>query len=242
MNHKFGRFLPLMLCSIAVGGILVAWLVHKVTANDAPKIVVCIDPGHPSETNSGRLVQNGSSELEINWQVATKLKKELEKDGRIEVIKTRDSMDEFTRNRNRALIANDHHAALTIHLHCDAGPNHGFTVYYPDGEGEAEGQTGPSPDVLQSSHKAALALHEGMSKVLIGKLKDRGVKGESFTRVGKANGALTTSVFSEVPTVTVEMVFLSNKNDAKFIESDKGQAKMVAALTAGIKNYLKPPT
>jgi N-acetylmuramoyl-L-alanine amidase len=204
------------------------------------QVVVCIDPGHPSESNSGLAVQHGTCETRINWEVALKLQSILAQDKRIKVIKTRNSCNQFLRNRRRALIGNDARASINIHLHCDAGPARGFTVYYPDKEGKAEGKAGPTADVLESSKKAAEIIHSGMSDVLNGVLKDRGIRGESFTRVGKINGALTTSVFSQVPVVTVEMVFLSNRSDAEFIKSDKGQEKMAAALAEGIRDFIKP--
>lgn len=204
------------------------------------QVVVCIDPGHPSETNSGRFPQNGTSELEMNWAVATRLEAVLNHDKRFRAFKVRKSRDEVMRNRQRALIANAAKADLAIHIHCDAGPSHGYTIYYPDRVGRAEGQKGPSQQVLVSSRQAAFAVHEGMEKDLVGVLRDRGVKNENFTKIGHAIGALTTSVFSEVPTITVEMVFLNDVHDANFIKSQSGQEKMAQALADGIAIYLRP--
>jgi N-acetylmuramoyl-L-alanine amidase len=200
--------------------------------------VVVIDPGHPSETNSGRHHVNCTSELDINWDVALKLQSLLGKDTRLQVIRARGSRDQFQLNHDRARIANDAHANLTIHLHCDAGPSHGYTIYYPDREGHAEGQTGPTEKVLHDSRKLAYTLHGGMAQALTGSLHDRGVKGETFTRIGRINGGLTVSIFSQVPTVTVEMVFLNNRSDAQFIKSEAGQERMAHALARGIVDYL----
>lgn len=220
------------------------WLIggrlHQPGEQPAPQVVVCIDPGHPSETNSGRVIQNGVSELEINWAVALKLETILKRDSRIAVIKTRESMDEFTRNRDRAIIGNSAGAALNIHLHCDAGPSRGFTTYYPDREGKSLEKRGPSRDVIESSEAAAWIIHSEMAMELNGLLRDRGIKGESHTRIGRINGALTTSIWSEIPTVTVEMVFLSNRSDAAFIKTEEGQWKMAQALARGIKAFIKP--
>src|SRR5215207_4746547 len=47
----------------------------------AAKTVVCIDPGHPSEVASGRTVQHGTSETRVAWEVALKLREELEAKG-----------------------------------------------------------------------------------------------------------------------------------------------------------------
>jgi N-acetylmuramoyl-L-alanine amidase len=203
-----------------------------------PKVVVCIDPGHPSETNSGAIAQHGTAEVYINWVVALKLKQLLEQDGRIQVVLTRAKQDTFTRNRDRAHIANAAHASLAIHLHCDAGPSHGFTVYYPNKRGKSEGKKGPSRWVIIESWKAAVAVHQGLVHVV--NRRDRGLKGESKTRIGQVNGGLTYSIWSEVPSVTVEMVFLSNRYDAAYIKSYSGQDQMARGLALGIETYLKP--
>jgi N-acetylmuramoyl-L-alanine amidase len=79
-----------------------------------------------------------------------------------------------------------------------------------------------------------------MAQVLAGVLKDGGVRGDSKTFVGSKQGALTGSIFSQVPAVLVEMVVLSNKEDAEFIKTEDGQMKMAKAIAEGIKLYLKP--
>ncbi len=200
--------------------------------------VVCIDPGHPTENNSGRTVQNGTTELAVNWEVAGALQSLLAEDGRIRVVKTRARRDQFMRTRERARVANACRADLALHLHCDTGAGSGYTVYYPDRRGRAEGRTGPSPAVIRASRQAALAVHKGMARVLRGALPDQGIRGESRTHLGRRIGVLPSSVFSEVPTVTVEMVFLSNPRDARFIRSAAGRRKMAEALAAGVREAL----
>ena len=199
--------------------------------------VVCIDPGHPSETNSARTVQNGTTELKMNWEMAGKLADALRSKG-IETVLTRKSRDEFVRNHTRAAIANDCQADLSLHLHCDAGPGRGYTIYYPNKQGTLEGRTGPPPRIIESSRHAAYLLHGGMASKLRGWLHDRGVRGDDRTKIGRATGTLTVSAFSEVPTVTVEMCFLSNRRDADFIKSQGGQAMMARALANGVVGYL----
>ncbi len=236
-------WLPWLIMALIIGACgVIVWLQWSILLrHNRPHVrtrpIVCIDPGHPSETNSARIPQHGTTELEMNWEMARSLRTALREKG-IDVVMTKRSRDQFVRNHIRAFIANDCHADLAIHLHCDAGPGRGYTIYYPNRQGTIEGFTGPSAEVIDSSRRAAYALHSGMSAILTGALRDRGVKGDDKTKIGRSTGVLTTSCFSEVPTVTVEMCFLNNLHDNRFIQSPAGQAKMTRALANGIATYL----
>jgi hypothetical protein len=110
------------------------------------------------------------------------------------------------RNAERAHIANDGGAALMVRLHCDVGSGTGFTLYFPDRQGTAEGRTGPTRAVMERSRRAALVLDSAMAAELAPRyLRDGGVLGDSRTAIGSRQGALTGSIFSRVPVVTVEM-------------------------------------
>ncbi len=200
--------------------------------------IVVIDPGHPSEISSGKGLQHGVTELDINWQVSRKVVERLAKGGKVRPIMTRDVKDRMTRNRARSKIANDSRAALMVRLHCDTGSSSGFTVYFPDAQGTSEGFTGPSMEVIASSAIAARALHQALAEVLSGKLRDGGIKTDRQTAVGGKLGALIGSIFSEVPVVTLEMVYLSNASDAAFISKPENQDLMADAVEKGILRFL----
>jgi len=204
----------------------------------SPGLVVCLDPGHPSEVSSGKGMTNGVTELDMNWQVSEKLAALLAQIPGLKVVKTRQVRDQLTTNRERAEIANRAGAALLLRLHCDSGKGSGFAFYYPDQQGKKQGVVGPSSQVIAASRKAAQAVHAGMAKTLAGALKDNGIRGDSSTYIGRKQGALTGSIFSQVPVVTVEMVFLDNKADAAFIKSPQGQQRLAQALAEGVKLYL----
>jgi N-acetylmuramoyl-L-alanine amidase len=208
---------------------------------ESVRTVVCIDPGHPSEVASGRNVQNGTSEAHVDWVVATKLRAALEARG-YEVVLTKSSEEELVRNKDRALIANRARAALMIRLHCDASAERGFAVYYPDRPGKAkDGTTGPARDVVEGSRRAAEAVHAGLAEGLKGALNDNGVRTDYQTKVGREQGgALTGSIFSEVPVVTIEMVVLSDPADAEFIKAEEGQRRMAEAIADGVARFVAP--
>jgi N-acetylmuramoyl-L-alanine amidase len=73
-----------------------------------------------------------------------------------------------------------------------------------------------------------------------GRLKDGGVRGDSKTLVGSRQGALTGSIFSDIPVVLIEMVTLSNAHDARFIKSDEGKDLMARAIADGVQRFVRP--
>jgi N-acetylmuramoyl-L-alanine amidase len=99
------------------------------------------------------------------------------------------------------------------------------------------GFKGPSTQVMDASKALATAVAKGMKGTLAGILPQRGLFDESHTAVGASQGALTFSIFSRIPTITIEMVVLSNKGDAAYIKTEAGQQKMAEAIAAGITAY-----
>ncbi len=202
-------------------------------AQTAKPFSVVIDPGHPSETAAGAEA-NGLSENRINWQVANRLATRLSKMG-ITTYLTKRSENQKVTNRDRAEMANNVNASLLIRLHCDAGGGSGYSWYYPDRAGTKYGVTGPPKAVQLQSKRAAWVLNEAMKPVLKGYLKANSIKTDAQTGVGgKQGGVLTGSIFARVPTALIEMAFITNKRDARFIGSAAGQEKMAEALAKGI--------
>ena len=214
--------------------------VHQPNTNaPTPEVkprIVCIDPGHPSEVHNGATVQNGATEVHIAWVVALKLQRILEAQG-FKVVLTKSHEEQLVTNKERAQIANTSEAMSMVRLHCDASADKGFALYFPDQQATKDGVTGPSENVIEQSKDLAETIHVEMSKELNGILKDGGVRPDSETFVGSQQGVLTASIFSQVPIVTIEMVVLSNKDDAEFIKTEDGQEKMAQAIAGGIQAF-----
>jgi N-acetylmuramoyl-L-alanine amidase len=224
--------------AIAVGVLILALLVlaaARAFSADVPTIV--IDPGHPSEVSDGATRLHGTTEVHEAWEIALLLRTLLEQSG-LRVVLTKSRERELVRNRTRAEIANRANATLMVRLHCDAAAGSGFALYHPDRKGHTQGVTGPDERILAESGRAAREMHDGMAPVLAGRLHDNGVKGDSKTFVGGKQGALTGSIFSRVPVVTVEMVVLTNPSDAALIRTPYGEALMARALARGVLAYL----
>ena len=201
----------------------------------APK-VVCIDPGHPSEVGVGTQGKR-LTELHANWTVAVRLRGLLVRDG-YRVVMTKGSEREYVRNRRRAEIANGAKADLMVRLHCDASPRLGFAVYYPDRQGTAEGRTGPAAEVIRRTAPLARRFHAALAAGLRGEMADQGLMSDTRTAVGGRQGALTGSIFSEVPVVLVEMATITLEHDEAFMLSEAGERRMAAALAAGVEAAL----
>lgn len=207
------------------------------TALPLQGFVICLDPGHPSEASTGTVSRDGKlTERHVNWLIAQRLTLMLQADGGI-VVPTKTREGEIVTNRRRAEIANAVHADLLLRLHCDSGEQSGFATYFPDRQGRRFGITGPSSGVIRASLIAASVFQPAVIGALHGTLRDAGVKGDSQTAIGGRQGALTGSIFSHVPALTVEMCVLTNAHDYKFIRTPAGQEQMAQALRAGVKAY-----
>jgi len=201
-----------------------------------PPVIVCLDPGHPSEVGRGARGRH-LTEITAAWQVALRTKRFLERAG-IRAVLTKRRESQFVANRARAEIANRAGAALMVRLHGDSEGGSGFAVYVPDRAGLSGGVRGPSPAVLRSSHIAGRAFHAALSPHLQGLLSDRGLHPDTATAVGSRQGALTGSVFSHVPVVLIEMGVLTNPRDEAVLASESGQERMAGAIAAATRAAL----
>jgi len=206
---------------------------HKRTS----QIVVCIDPGHPSDYSQGTRGSR-TTEIAVNWLYAQLLQKDLKKIG-ITVVLTKQSQGQNVSNRRRAEIANSSNAALMLRLHCDGRTKRGVAIYCPTRIGvAADGTRGPSPNVIEQSEEAANRFHVAMRESLRNQLPDLGLMGDEKTDVGARQGALTGSIYSKVPVVLIEMCNLQNHSDENYVLSVKGKLALTKAMVNGILSAL----
>jgi len=197
---------------------------------------VCIDPGHPSEVGMGTTGKK-ISEVRAAWQMAGWLKARLEKRG-ITVVLTKSSEGQMVRNKDRAAIANKANADLMVRLHCDGMGSRGLAVYYPDRQGVSGGKKGPTRRVIGRSGIAGVAFRRAAARNLRGQLTVHQLRSDFQTAIGARQGALTGSIYSQVPVVLVEMLVLTNAVDEAFFLKH-GKTKLADALEAGVMAALK---
>lgn len=194
---------------------------------------ICIDPGHPSENGNGSRGKK-LTEVQAAWSVAQRLKTLLETDG-YRVVMTKSSENEVVTNRRRAEIANEAKADLMVRLHCDAASSSGISVYYPSRKGKVGDATGPDDDVLKNSRERAKKFYPALIEGLDGKHPGRGLMTDLQTAIGARQGALTGSIYSQVPVLLVEMAVLTNSKDEAFLTSKKGHELLCQALLKGVQ-------
>jgi len=196
--------------------------------------VVVIDPGHPAGPRDPGLKGKKLSEVQANFHIATLLVKLLKTQGITAIITRPDIRLQMT-NKRRAEIANWAKADFFVRLHCDQTTGSGYAVIYPAAQGTApDGQKGPGKQVIVASAKMASLFHKAMASSLKGELLDNGVKTDAQTPVGAKQGALTGSIYSQVPTILVNMVVLGSAHDEAWISNRKNVPKLVEALDKGV--------
>lgn len=204
--------------------------------------VICIDPGHqgradtspepigPGSSQTKPKVAGGTSgvithvpEGQTVLEIGLKLRTALEAQGAT-VVMTRTSQNVNVSNSRRAEIANNAHADLFIRLHCDGASSsstHGISMLVP-----AKTQwTGP---IVSSSRSAGETLQAAV--IAATGAKNNGVVSRSD---------LSGFNYCKVPSILIEMGFMTNPTEDRELNSADYQAKLVKGLTQGCINWLK---
>ena len=214
---------------------------------------IVLDPGHGGK-DTGAIGAGGVAEKDIVLAVAKKLARKLKQDMGLEVVLTRKD-DRFIPLEDRTAIANSEAADLFISLHMNASPNNearGLETYYLDNTTDeaslrlAARENGTSrrnvsdlqfilsdmtqnmklEDSITLAHRIHGSLVGGMSTKLAD-VKDLGVKKALFYVL----------VGAHMPSVLVEMFFITNKAEGRAMNQESTQNAVVDALYDGIMKY-----
>ena len=221
-----------------------------------PLPLVMLDPGHGGK-DPGAIGVSGTYEKHVAFATAQELKRQLEAGGRCRVALTR-SRDVFIPLPGRVAIARDHGAALFMSMHADAVSDHsvrGASVYTlsdmasdpqtaalaarensVDRLGPALG--GVPPDVAQIlASLVRKETREGSARAA------RQVVGALQPDVGLLGNPARHAQFavlkaSDVPSVLVEMGFMSNLLDEAALRRAEHRIRVAAALRHAVESYL----
>ncbi len=189
------------------------------------KPLVVIDAGHGG-FDPGKVGIDGQLEKDINLSIAKKLKAYLEASD-VNVVMTRDtdtglyqsgdSHKKVSDMRRRCDIINEARPDLVVSIHQNSYHqeeiNGGQVFYYK---------------TSQNGKRLAEILQERFDYVL----------GEANRRVAKANDNYYLLLHVKEPIVIVECGFLSNRKEAKALESEDYQNRMAWTIHMGVMEYL----
>jgi N-acetylmuramoyl-L-alanine amidase len=215
---------------------------------------IVIDPGHGGH-DQGTIGPGGLQEKHLVLSLAHLLKTMLEEKLGAEVFLTRDD-DTFISLEERTAFANQHHADLFISIHANSSriaTISGVETYYldfakTDAEREIAARENATSDknvrdlenLIEKIAKAdksaesrelALQVQQKLyagARKLFSSTHNRGVRSAPFVVLIGAN----------MPSVLVEVAFISNPKDEKLANKEANQEALAKALFAGIERYV----
>lgn len=221
-----------------LAGILLMQPIKPLLAEE--KFVVCIDPGHqakgdpkgepiaPGSGNKKARVASGTAgvgskkpEYAVNMEAGLILKELLEQKG-YQVVMTRETNEVNISNVERAQVANEAKADMTVRLHCDSIGNSGKSgavLIVPSKTGKY------TAGIYPASYKYAECLKKA--------LQDAGVKVNGIFE----RSDMTGFNWSQVPVVIFEMGFMSNWSEDRMLCDKSYQTKLMQAVVAAIEAY-----
>ncbi len=218
--------------------------------------VVAIDAGHGG-VDPGALGSGGSVEKTITLAMAKELQRQLEATGRYRVILTRDS-DVFVRLRDRIELARVGKADLFVSLHADAhdsGKLRGASVYTlseqaSDAEAEALAAKENKADLIAGIDLSnndeivtniLIDLAQRETKNLSARFADMVVKElkRETLLLRKTHRFAGFAVLKapDVPSVLIELGYLSSREDESLLRSAKHRRKLGASIGRAIDAY-----
>ncbi|MDZ4311257.1 MAG: N-acetylmuramoyl-L-alanine amidase [Cypionkella sp.] len=230
----------------------------KAAAKQDGKLVVVLDPGHGGLDPGAE--RDGQNEKTLVLRFARELKELLLRDGSFDVVMTREE-DVFVPLETRISIAHQAGADVFLSLHADAlaeGDAVGATIYSlsedaSDAASAALAERHDRDDLLagvdltQQDDLVAEVLMdmartdttprtERLATALEVAIKGQGLKMHRHPRQRASFSVLKSA---DVPSVLVELGFLSSASDLKRLDDPKWRAKMAEAMVAALKAWGK---
>lgn len=223
-----------------------------------PRPIVVLDPGHGG-IDFGAVASSGAMEKSIVLDFALALRDQLERSGKFRVVMTRTD-DSFIPLSDRVRMARLRQAALLISIHADAlrrgeGAAQGATVYtlsetasdaeaarLAESENRADVIAGidlsQEPDdvadiLIDLAQRETKGFSVHFAKLLVGELRrvarmhKHPLKSAGF-KVLKA---------PDVPSVLIELGYVSSKDDLKQLTSDAWRTRAAASIVQAIDTY-----
>ncbi|HET9567189.1 MAG TPA: N-acetylmuramoyl-L-alanine amidase [Vicinamibacterales bacterium] len=213
---------------------------------------VVIDPGHGGHDPGAKT--KGLTEADLVLDVALRLEQLLSKQDGFEVVLTR-RVDTFVPLEERTAIANREGADLFLSIHANASTNssaRGIETYFlnlttnPDAEMVAARENAASsrsmnqlPDIVK-----AIALNNKIQEsrdfasMIQSSLHSQLQKSDSSVRnLGVKQAPFMVLLGATMPSVLAEISFITNRQDAALLKTEKYRQRIAEALYAGVLRY-----
>lgn len=233
-------------------------------AKAAYKPTIVIDPGHGGYDTGAE--KHGTIEKDVVLAFAKVLRDKIEKTGRYRVLMTRDT-DVFVPLDERRAFGEKHQAALFIAVHADYATTsaRGATIYSlrenvaNSLKRSAKGDV--SEHLLSDSELTAVQKASGSKEVsavkdILADFAGREVEttrertnifsrsviehmGETTNLREKPDQQAAFRVLktAQFPSVLIELAYVTNKEDAKLLQSDTWRGKVADSITTAVENY-----
>ncbi len=236
----------------------------SVPAAEAPQLpsgkpIIVIDPGHGG-VDPGTTSSSGVTEKDVVLAFAKVLKSKLEADGHYDVLLTRED-DTFLPLRDRVTFAQKKGASLFLSIHADYFPQEidkttGATIYTLSEQASDEEARALAAKENFSDALAGIELPSDSDEVLANILIDlaqretqnrstvfaRSIVGELAARGNLHTHKIKSAGFRvlkapDIPSVLLELGFLSNPDDEKLLTSEAWRERTADAVLKSIDIY-----
>jgi N-acetylmuramoyl-L-alanine amidase len=224
-----------------------------------PRVIV-IDPGHGG-VDPGAVGVGGVYEKDVVMAMARELRRQLEATGRYQVVMTRER-DHIVRLRDRIQIARQNEGELFLSLHADSlagnGAIDGALVYTLSEKASTREAARLAAKENRADILAGVDLsnqEEVVTAILID-LAQRDTNNKSMrfadilmgklapvtalTRPRPAQAGFVVLKSPDMPSVLVELGYLSNREDERRLTDPQHLARLARALVAAIDDYFAP--
>jgi len=206
-----------------------SFLLNKKVSQSGPLIrSIALDPGHGG-LDSGVIAASGYKEKQLNLELAEKLSKKLKMQLGIPIYLSRDGDYEISmEQRLESASHEDVDLWLLLHAQSSFSPEvSGVTLFIrPDETIQKTSDTEIDEPILSESRQLAQELALSLEEK---GLEVRGVYPSSRLSLGRGN----------LPTVQIELGFLSNPEELNKLQNSDYQNQIVEALYHGIKRFAK---
>lgn len=233
IRKNFMRFIPLKFCLVFVLILMVGTPVVFAQAATQGNYRILIDPAHGG-TDPGVSLSGKAIEKDITLAVALSLKKYLEEGNRKITVQLTRSSDKAVSLADRRHMVKANKADLMVSLHVNAGfgpEASGYEISFP---GLKHLPSGGDEDIVKNMEKTKYINNSIRLAQLIQKNLEL-----IFPRKGRGIREVPVPILTgvTVPSVCVEIGFLTNKDDKNRLLDKDVQKDIARSIGRGIRDY-----